>query len=184
MSWTTAWENALDSADDNWGSIDLYDGFTLTRTTPNKAWNGCGGALVNVVRRYPIAGSAVGTTRMCGDSGTRTMEEFHMTIDTNENWYAGAGSDYNALEEMHLRGVATHEFGHAAGFGVGTNGSLEWDTGPAADTSLCVLSDLSNYHTMCSTVPYAIGPSSVEDESWRWTSLESHDTVTFENAYP
>lgn len=103
-------------------------------------------------------------TRHCvfNSDGTRIFM-IAIKFDSGDDWYNG--TENPPSDKVDTKGVATHEFGHAGGFGTGAN-----DHFPAG-TDICTQ---PNKQTMCQGMPYG--------ESF-WRSLEEHDRHTFNNVY-
>lgn len=107
--------------------------------------------------------NVVAETRTCAFSGTGELYSFQMVFDNAEPWYVGTGDA--APNQVDLWSVATHEFGHAAGFAK----HLDQDGDP---NGLCTNTPAEQ--TMCAlTYPGS--------EAQR--SLADHDKHTFSAAY-
>ncbi len=112
------------------------------------------------------AGGVLGETRSCLYGGTNdSIKTFQIKFDDQENWYTGTGTPGSS--ELDLWSDATHEFGHATGFGLGNAPNVHF-----TESSLC---DQTPKHTMC---------ASLSAGSTYWRSLEAHDIHTFQNRYP
>jgi hypothetical protein len=87
-----------------------------------------------------------------------------MRFDSADPFYTGTGTP--GEKQIDLQSIATHEWGHATGWGSsgGTNHFPEgWD--------VCTMSPK---HTMCPSIP--------EGKDY-WRTLEEHDRDTFNNVY-
>lgn len=91
------------------------------------------------------------------------LHSFRMKFDHDDPWYRGTGDTPN--DKYDLLGVATHEFGHATGFG--QFGAQDHFSG---GSTYCD----SPKHTMCPSI--SMGADG-------WSSLEEHDKHTFNNQY-
>ena len=107
--------------------------------------------------------NTVAVTRVCSFSGTGELYSFQMEFDSSEPWYNGTGDA--APNQVDLWSVATHEFGHAAGF------AKHLDQG-GDPLGLCP--NTAAQHTMC-----ALTYPGTEHQR----SLADHDKHTFSAAY-
>jgi hypothetical protein len=89
-----------------------------------------------------------------------------MQLDFAEAWWNENDSNVPAAR-LDSESIATHEFGHAAGFGVGGNVPNHFES----DGTICTGQPVQ---TMC--------PSFLFGSSY-WRSLEGHDIHTFQGAY-
>lgn len=133
---------------------------------------GCGTYQRNGVHFRPIDGPSLQTvgvntvaeTRVClFGGGTNELYSFQMVFDSAEPWYYGSGDA--APTQVDLWSVATHEFGHAAGFAR----HLDHDGDPAG---LCA--NTAAQPTMC-----AVTYPGTEHQR----TLADHDKHTFDAAY-
>lgn len=109
--------------------------------------------------------STLATTTTCVYSSDSTkIWSFRTKFDSAENWYTGTGSPGSS--QFDAQSVATHELGHATGFGRGSAPD-HWDPSNSVCTD-------SPKHTMC-----PVTPSGTTFER----SLEEHDRHTFNNVY-
>jgi hypothetical protein len=126
-----------------------------------------------IIRRGQALNNALARTVICVNPSDQ-YGRWWITIDPDYTWYTGSGDA--PAGQQHLRGVMTHEFGHATGFGSGSNG-----TGPGhfpeSDNNACP-SLASDRATMC--VEWGGIYQSVQHYM---ASLEPHDTHTFLNVY-
>jgi hypothetical protein len=115
--------------------------------------------------RIDGGGDIIAQTSKCiFNTDHSVLFNFKMRYDSSESWYKWSSTPVPA-NRFDLRGVATHEFGHAGGF------TPHWDAnGP---TSLCPGSGPA-HHTMCSTLQAGTAA---------WRSLADHDRHTFGAAY-
>jgi hypothetical protein len=121
-------------------------------------------------------GDVAGLTRFCAFvDKPEKGKAFWIILDSEEPWYSGPATP-PPVDELDIQAVATHEIGHATGFGV--NGSHQhW--GRDANglpifpeyTDLCVTNPK---HTMCPFIELGEG---------FFRSLETHDLHTFDNRY-
>ncbi|MGH3716113.1 MAG: hypothetical protein ACRDT4_22020 [Micromonosporaceae bacterium] len=147
------------------------------RTNPGNADNPCGNSLNGAFwRNLDLYGpSVLGVAIVCVD-GFGNITRFTINFDSDQNWYTGTGdADDGFLNlcpfgtcEKDLWSVASHEWGHIAGFLRGPNDDGHYDSGDP------VCENNSSQHTMCPV--YSPGTE-------RMRSLETHDIHTFEAAY-
>jgi hypothetical protein len=168
-NWPTGHVTAVEVSDAKWSDIDPTDGFTFVRQAGFDDWDTCFGIdRDNVVSKDNLDQEWYGQTTRCQSISTN-MERFHIRLNTTDySFYWGSGSAYPD-DEVHARGVLTHEFGHASGW----DGS-HWNQ--SGYPNLCEHDSSVPFHTMCSSVN--------KQRSWKWATLEAHDEHTFENAYP
>lgn len=178
------WREAFRNAASRWSNISLSDGFFFEDDAPDISddWN-CDYSGTNTVKRRAMdgAGDTLGVTKIClvGSSGSAHIVEFKLHIDSAEDWYVKSDTPSTPLK-IDLQGVATHEFGHVAGWeGEDREPSPGGAFDPINDPNQCdaVNGDAQGWHTMC----YRVFSS---NESWRWRSLETHDIHEFTQAYP
>ncbi|MCH9688897.1 MAG: matrixin family metalloprotease [Deltaproteobacteria bacterium] len=74
---------------------------------------------INVIGWGPLPGStlAVTCTRAIGDGAVARITDMDMRYDKAVKWYTGNNPPASCTDRFSLRGVATHEFGHAYGLG-------------------------------------------------------------------
>jgi hypothetical protein len=100
-------------------------------------------------------------------TATEKAYNFRIAFNQDAPWYKDNGNppsgDYDTIS------VAAHEFGHATGRLKGGDGDGHFTEA----STYCPVS--SARHTMC--------PSTYDGTSWQ-RSLETHDSDTFQNAYP
>jgi hypothetical protein len=107
------------------------------------------------------SGGILAQTRSCAFNGDNTrIKTFNVRFDKAEDWYTGTGTPSTPTD---LWGAATHEFGHATGFGLGQ----------AATHFSSADCDSSPKQTMCPGVP----------SGYVLLSLEFHDKHTFRDRY-
>jgi repeat uncharacterized protein DUF346/matrixin len=111
-------------------------------------------------------GNNVGITAECTDATNNEMLTFAIVFDSRDTWYTGNGAP--AGDQFDLFSVASHEFGHASGWGFHYDDA---QTDPAEPG--CV--ENGNKYTMCRTT--APGTNYKR-------SLEGNDTHTLRYAYP
>ena len=121
-----------------------------------------------IVRRGEVLNNDLARTVICKDSNGN-YGRWYISIDPDYPWYVDSRDAPSG--QMHLRGVMTHEFGHATGLGTGPAG------GHFSDTNACP-SLAVDRATMC--VDRGTTYASVQH---LMTSLEVHDTHTSLNVY-
>jgi hypothetical protein len=118
--------------------------------------------------------STLGITYVCWTQSTGNLFSYQMSFDnTGRDWYTGTGDANDGLLQLCVPScqddfwsVATHEFGHAAGYLGGDNGHF------AETDSACP--DDNNRSTMCPTV--SPGTERQRDPT-------DHDVHTWDGAY-
>jgi hypothetical protein len=128
---------------------------------------------------WPIidgAGHMVGATRVCHftDEPNRA-KSFYVLFDRSEDWYDDVSTPPPPAK-LDLQSIATHEFGHATGWGFGSGRphfgqNLDGTTRQPEFDNLCVDEPR---HTMC--------PALLLGYAY-WRTLEDHDKHTFANRY-
>lgn len=126
-------------------------------------------------------GGFIGVTIWCSAMNSTVQ----IVIDSDDNpWYSGAATP-NDSNKWDLQGLLTHEFGHATRgwlkcVAPDQNKTKDPCSGMHYDSAhnglICDKADLSNYSTMCDSMPSKV-------ESWRTRSLETHDKDILQNAY-
>jgi hypothetical protein len=123
-----------------------------------------------IIRRGQTPNNHMALTVKCKDTSTGNWGRWYITIDSSFTWFVDSGDAPSG--QQHLRGVMSHEFGHASGWGSGSQGSHFPETDVACP-SLGVDSA-----TMC--VEWGGNYQSVQQYM---ATLEPHDTHTFLNVY-
>lgn len=95
-----------------------------------------------------------------------TSHQFLIRFDSDDTWYDGTGTP--GSNQVDLKSLATHEFGHATGGWLDESSGGHW----SSSSSLCTDSPR---HTMC--------PSINKGENFM-RGLELHDSHTFTGLYP
>jgi len=173
-SWPTCppncwWNDTLNYGDQRWSQQSSTDDFSFVLASALHDQVSC----INfanedsVVKRWSQDGPGgyLGGAGVCHMGGAG--EKFNMDFDTDEDWYHTTGND-NVNNTVSAYGVATHEFGHAAGFK---------NHFPDNDAGVCVFVALADVQTMCT------GFSDLDD-FWNWNTLETHDKHEFSAEYP
>lgn len=110
------------------------------------------------------AGVAADTPSCWYTTGLANYYGFSIRFNSDMTWYTGTGTP--PAGQIDLQSIATHEFGHATGFG----SDYAPDHFPVSE---CPTSSTTLY-TMCPSYPTA---------TIRWRTLEVHDIHTLEGAY-
>ncbi len=173
-TWNTSWNNSLDFGDSKWSNISVGDGFTYIRQSVLRDQVSC----INfanedsVVKRWSQDGPGghLGGAGVCHMGGAG--EKFNMDFDTDEDWHHQAGSD-GVPNTVSAHGVATHEFGHAAGGWLTSTGS----PGHFTSSADCNWADPPSVQTMCENLGGDL------DNSDKWQTIETHDTHEFTAEY-
>lgn len=178
-NWNTNWKNDRKDADNAWDA--LAGDLTFAFNSSEIQWESCSSPnpARNVIERDVVGGSDPLTTAaitvMCVSGGDPV--KFHIVFDSAKKWTAANDTGSFVLNS---RGVATHEFGHAAGMlfnGYGTNGHF-FDEGACPGTNDDP--DYPNFNTMC--FGFAGNPLEWNSGASRY-SLESHDIHEFNEVY-
>lgn len=140
---------------------------------PGPTRNGRNTGVVHWIRLdgTPTKNNSLGATRRCYyvDGQGKPIGElasFHMWFDSAEPWYNGTGNAPAARKD--LWSVATHEFGHATGFGYGKRRQHFSRAMPFCD-------NVKSQETMCPN--YFPGSERQRTIGWR-------DRHAFRTAYP
>jgi len=126
---------------------------------------------ISLIFRRPIDGatrpgrsSVVGRAQACRSVRQPGLGYFWVYLDSAENWYTGNGTP--RTDEVDLGSVATHEFGHANGWGPHFDDKRR--------VSICAQGRRSRA-TMCKNTDYRVGGQQ------RYLSV--HDRSVFRDAY-
>lgn len=130
-----------------------------------------GGRYVSQVGRGRTNDNGIAVTAQCLRRDTRELLFFDMTFNARVPFYVRNDETYfPPRDRFDLWGIATHEFGHASGWGEHIGGQKSGLCGQARfEYSL---------HTMC-----AGGSERFPGETAAYRSIEQHDLHTFEGAY-
>ena len=170
----SAFRDRIENGAQQWNA--LAGNMQFFRGNVNVTWNfesGCQAAGQNSIHYGAIDGGTVPgggfsvwaeTTTCVYTSDTTKIANFRMRFDKDEVWYTGTGDtpDFS----VDTWGTATHEFGHATGFGRGS--------APDHFATSAQECQVSPKQTMC--------PSEPLGENY-FRSLEEHDKHTFNNIY-
>lgn len=174
-TWNTGWKPAIEVADGKWDDLlgsALFITLSAEEPFPGEDcsidFNG-----QQLVRRGQTQQDVQASTTRCKNLGTGAYGRWYITIDSSYTWFTGSGQAPPG--DQHLRGIMTHEFGHATGFGSGTSGSPHFVEGDGACTT-----SASTRATMC----VSWGGATYDSLEHEMTSLEDHDKHTFLNVYP
>ena len=177
-SWPSGWKDAIIAADNKWNSVlgsVLFSNNTAEEPFPaadcGVDFNG-----QEIIRSANAANNALARTVICRNSNGQ-YGRWWITIDPDFTWFAGTGDAPSG--QHHLRGIMVHEFGHATGFGTGTDPGEPDDHGHfhESDNNACP-SLAADRATMCPA--WGTLYHSVEH---LMSTLEPHDTHTFLNVY-
>jgi hypothetical protein len=170
-TWPSGWKNAIELSDGRWDNLlpaDLFKANTLEEPFPGELcsndFNG-----QQIIRRGQTPMNDMALTVKCLNSAGQ-WGRWYITIDSSFTWYSGTGDA--PAGQQHLRGVMVHEFGHATGWGSGTEASH------FADTDAACPSLAADRATMCGK--WGTIYQSVQH---LMSTLEPHDTHTFLNVY-
>lgn len=135
-------------------------GWWLASLTPCNSW-----ASRNAIGFHNVDGAGLAravTTRCLNQTGPHTaeMKKFAVEFDSSENWYMGTGDATGT--QVDAWSIASHELGHAAGWG------------PHLPSSESICADNSGQNTMCPTYVTA---------TQRMRTLELHHIHTFQSAH-
>lgn len=169
-TWGSGWKEAIRVAHDKWNNVlgstlfaDLAQEHAFPGTSCGNDFNG-----QEIIRRGETLNNALARTVICKD-GSGNYGRWFITIDPDYTWYVDSGDA--PAGQTHLRGIMTHEFGHATGLGTGPSG------GHFTDSSACP-SLATDQSTMCGS-----WGTTYNEVQYLMTSLELHDTHTFLNVY-
>jgi hypothetical protein len=151
-----------------WNQTNADMSFDKEPDVSNVFWGDCPASGKSVIFWVSIDGAG-GTyyaeAHWCDYAGENFIKTFQIRFDKDEAWYTGESTPPPG-NNLDFQAVATHEFGHATGFGFGPNIPNHFNTVDCFD---------SPYQTMCGTLlPGYAYPR----------TLESHDVHTFKNRYP
>jgi hypothetical protein len=163
------WNDTLSYGDQRWSQQSTTDDF-FVRAGIGASRSG----QLHQLRQRGQRGQAVVARRTRGISrrsgrlpyGGRGREIQH-GLCTDEDWYHTTGND-GVNNTVSAYGVATHEFGHAAGFK---------NHFPDNDAGVCSFVALADVQTMCTGFDDL-------DDFWNWNTLETHDKHEFSAEYP
>lgn len=119
---------------------------------------------------HPPTTNIVALTESCRYSGGGSLHSYVTTFDRDNLWHSGTNAPPPG--RVDVRGVATHEAGHAMGQVVHWN---EEEMDFLQNPTLCNYPGYP-HHTMC------LGGT--DGSHYEKRSLEAHDRHTFEAAYP
>lgn len=162
-------KNRVIDAFNHWNALDQQMDFTRL----SDATSGYEGFLCidqqgyNGIFFHDISPPAI--TMACPDPGTSTLHNFFIRFDSSRRWH-GLDDTNVPDDEIDLESFATHEVGHATGWG-GEFDDAHFDE----DSGHCPGGIASGRHTMCDNLLPGIAT---------WRSLESHDKQAFDDWYP
>jgi Matrixin len=123
-------------------------------------------------------GGTLGETRVCKFSEfPNQARSFYVRLDRDEPWHS-ATSTPPPDEETDLQAIATHELGHATGFGFPT-GDVKGHWGVNANGTI----DQTELQNLCQTTPIETMCPVYEPGTAYIRSLETHDLHTFSARY-
>ncbi len=160
---TGAWRDRTNNGAAQWNALGRSMTFTPSGTTVGNfnPYQCPSSYQTNAIHRRSIdgAGGSLAQTISCVYSGTAEMYSFQTVFDSSENW--NTGTALPARNQPDLWSIASHELGHATGFGGHFSGSTYCSNNDAQQT-------LCQVHWM--------GTS-------RQRTLGEHDKHTFSGAY-
>jgi hypothetical protein len=122
-------------------------------------------------------GVGEGATVICFDFWQTRIASFQLALNSSKSWYWALTPPIQP-SEWDVKGVATHEFGHAAGGWVAQSENGHFNAGD--DPGECAASvPVLDLHTMCNGEPLKRLKGTFLEQH-----LEFHDIHTFEARYP
>lgn len=170
-TWGSGWKDAVMDADERWNDALGAPLFIANSSEEPFLGLNCENEPLGqeFIRRGHNEGNAKAKTEVCVSS-TGVYGRWFTTFDVDFTWYTGTGDA--PAGELHLRGAAVHEFGHATGF------TLNRTPGHFQESDVACPSLAVDRATMCTD--WGGNYQSVMHHA---ASLEPHDTHTFKNVY-
>lgn len=155
-------------ATDEWNSLGPKLHFDKDPDSGGYAWQTCNHpAQDSVVQMNSLGGTMVLAQTTTCVSSAGVLKSFQTRFDGDQPWYTGSSTPPPG-NEFDFQSLATHELGHATGFGqANPPGGQHFDDSDDACAN-------APFNTMCSLILTG-------DAFWR--SLETHDRHTFANQY-
>jgi hypothetical protein len=160
-----------DGAQD-WTFIQPSDFQFSRQGVVTQTWNVTCDASTDVVIFDRALTGAYARTISCNKT-SGAFKEVQIAFDNEQSWYTGTGGPSSSqVDAFH---IATHEFGHATGWGPHLGTSLDCDQVAPID--------FGTWQTMCNSLDVLLDdPGGEAGRTFRRTT-EVHDQHTFENQY-